>query len=201
MSIDVVRHEPGEGNGNGGEDALPPQPVFYFDLTSAECYLSAERVLHSLPIVAEWRPIALAGEESAGLSREEIERRVAAYGLQPLRWPPRASDAARAARAATYAKQIGRAVAFAQAAFRQGFAGGRDIGDADTLLIAGAACEMHPTALLKAMELRSVGSALQRTLQEAQSSGVKRVPAIVAAGQVFEGDDGIEAAAGALAAE
>ncbi|MGI8580524.1 MAG: hypothetical protein ACR2K9_08280, partial [Solirubrobacteraceae bacterium] len=80
MSIDVVRHEPGEGDGNGGEDALPPQPVFYFDLTSAECYLSAERVLHSLPVIAEWRPIALSADEDAGLSRAEIERRVAAYG-------------------------------------------------------------------------------------------------------------------------
>jgi 2-hydroxychromene-2-carboxylate isomerase len=194
VSINVVRHEPGE------DDAvLPPQPVFYFDLTSAECYLSAERVLHSLPVVAEWRPVALASGESAGLSRAEIERRAVAYGLQPLRWPARTSDAGRAARAATYAKQIGRAVAFSQAAFRQGFAGGRDIGDPDTLLIAGAACEMLPTALLKGMELRSVQSAVETTIQEALGAGVGRVPAIVAAGEVFEGDDGIEAAAIALA--
>lgn len=199
MSIDVVRHEPGEGDGTGGEDGLPPQPVFYFDLTSAECYLSAERVLHSLPIVAEWRPIALAGDAAAGLSRAEIERRVVDYGLQPLRWPPPASDAARAARAATYAKQIGRAVAFSQAAFRQGFAGGRDVGDPDTLLIAGAACEMHPTALLKGMELRSVGRAMQQTTDEARAAGVTRLPAVVAEGEVFAGDDGIEAAAAALA--
>lgn len=196
MSIDVVRHEPDEG-----ENDLPPQPVFYFDLTSAECYLSAERVLHSLPVLAEWRPIALSGNEQAGLTRDEIERRITAYGLQPLRWPPPASDpesAARAARAATYAKQIGRAVAFSQAAFRQGFAGGRDVGDPDTLLIAGAACEMHPTALLKGMELRSVQTAVQRTTDEARAAGVTRLPAVVASGQVFEGDDGIEAAADAL---
>ncbi len=51
--------------------------------------------------------------------------------------------------AATYAKRIGRAVAFSLAAFRQAFAGGRDLADQDTILIAGAACEMHPTALLK----------------------------------------------------
>ena len=55
--------------------------------------------------------------------------------------------------AATYAKRIGRAVAFSLAAFRQAFAGGRDLGDEDTVLIAGAACEMHPTALLKGIEL------------------------------------------------
>ena len=46
--------------------------------------------------------------------------------------------------AATYAKQFGRAVAFSLAAFRQAFAGGRDLGDEITVLIAAAACEMHP---------------------------------------------------------
>ena len=46
--------------------------------------------------------------------------------------------------AATYAKHIGRAVAFSLAAFRQAFAGGRDLGDEGTVLIAAAACEMHP---------------------------------------------------------
>ena len=55
--------------------------------------------------------------------------------------------------AATYAKRIGRAVAFSLAAFRQTFAGGRDLGDENTILIAGAACEMHPTALRKGIEL------------------------------------------------
>ena len=47
-------------------------------------------------------------------------------------------------RAATYAKQIGRAVAFALAAFRQAYAGGRDLVEPDNVLIAAAACEMHP---------------------------------------------------------
>ena len=49
-------------------------------------------------------------------------------GLQALRWPePFPFDSALAMRAATYAKSIGRAVPFAQAAFRQAFAGGRDL--------------------------------------------------------------------------
>ena len=52
--------------------------------------------------------------------------------------------------AATYAKQVGRTVAFSLAAFRQAFAGGRDLGDTDTVLIAAAACEMHPAAVLRA---------------------------------------------------
>ncbi len=49
-------------------------------------------------------------------------------GLQPLRWPePFPFDSALAMRVATYAKSIGRTVPFAQAAFRQAFAGGRDL--------------------------------------------------------------------------
>ena len=63
--------------------------------------------------------------------------------------------------AATYAKQIGRTVPFALAAFRQAFAGGRAL-DADTVLIAAAACEMHPAAVLKAIDLRSVRDELAR---------------------------------------
>ena len=59
-------------------------------------------------------------------------------------------------RVATYAKGGGRAVAFSLAAFRQVFAGGRDLGDEGTVLLAAAACEMHPTAVLKGIGLRSV---------------------------------------------
>ena len=64
--------------------------------------------------------------------------------------------------AATYAKHIGRAVAFSLARFRQEFAGGRDLGDDSTVLIAAAACEMHPTAVLKGIGLRSVTDGLCR---------------------------------------
>ena len=63
-------------------------------------------------------------------------------------------------RVATYAKSIGRTVPFVQAAFRQAFAGGHSLEDPDFVLIAAAACEMHPAAVLKGAELRSVGEQL-----------------------------------------
>ena len=64
--------------------------------------------------------------EEEDIFRAELERRAAELGLQPLRWPdPFPFDSALAMRVATYAKSIGRAVPFAQAAFRQAFAGGR----------------------------------------------------------------------------
>ena len=47
-------------------------------------------------------------------------------------------------RAATFAQQIGRTVAFSLAAFRQAFAAGRDLSDMDNVVIAAAACELHP---------------------------------------------------------
>ena len=72
--------------------------------------------------------------------------------------------------AATYAKQIGRGVAFSLAAFRQAFAAGRNLGDEDTVLIAGAACEMHPTALLKGVALRSTERAMSKAVDRAREA-------------------------------
>ena len=81
--------------------------------------------------------------------------------LQAVRWPP-AFDSELALRAATYAKQIGRVVAFGLAAFRQAYAGGADLGDTDVVLIAASACEMHPRAVLQAIERDAVGGARRR---------------------------------------
>ena len=51
-----------------------------------------------------------------------------------------------AMRAATFAAQIGKAASFSLAAFRQAFAAGRDLSDPDNVLLAAAACELHPRA-------------------------------------------------------
>ena len=74
----------------------------------------------------------------------------ASSALQPIRWPdPFPFDSTLAMQVATYAASIGRTVPFAQAAFRQAFAGGHSLEDADFVLIAAAACEMHPAAVLR----------------------------------------------------
>jgi 2-hydroxychromene-2-carboxylate isomerase len=181
----------------------PAQPVFYYDLGSPRCYLVAERIMTALPVVPEWEPVlgsqisaaATAPDRAPRPDREAIERRAAELGLQPLRWPPTWPPQAREAMlAATYAKQIGRAVAFSLAAFRQEFAGGRDLGDRDTVLIAGAACEMHPTALLKGIELRSTAEALEAAGRRAIQAGVTSLPAIELDGHVFEGESAPEEA-------
>ena len=140
---------------------------------------------------AQWRPVlagelrpALAGELGPGAlpppARELVEQRARALGIQEVRWPePFPFDSAFAMRVATYAQQIGRTVPFAQAAFRQAYAGGRSLGEPDNVLIAAAACEMHPAAVLRAGDMRSVAAALARTTAQAAMEGVRELPAIV----------------------
>ena len=174
-------------------------PAFYFDLASPTAYLVAEQILQVLPGPAEWRPglardhgeARQAGDGSAppGDPRESIERGAAALGLQPLRWPdPFPFDSSLAMRVATYAKAIGRTVPFAQAAFRQAFAGGRSLGVSENVLIAAAACEMHPAAVLRAAEQRSVAARLAQSTARAHELGVREVPALALDGQVLHGE-------------
>ncbi|HET9163278.1 MAG TPA: DsbA family protein, partial [Solirubrobacterales bacterium] len=132
----------------------------------------------------------------------EIERRASEYGLPPLAWPqPWPGNTLVAMRAATFAKQTGRAVSFSLAGFHQAFAAGRDLTDADNVTIAGAGCELHPRALLKAVETDGVKAALREATDRAGDQGVEGVPAVVVGGEVFWGDDrleeAVEAAAGA----
>jgi 2-hydroxychromene-2-carboxylate isomerase len=167
------------------------QPVFYYDLGSPASYLVAEQVNTALPIVPEWEPVLAPALEA--VDRERIERAAEALALMPVRWPRNwPPDTGEAMLVATYAKRIGRGVAFSLAAFRQAFAGGRDLGDQDTLLIAAAACEMHPTAVLKGIAISSVTNGLEQARQRAHEAGVSTVPAIQIDGLLFEGDGMLE---------
>jgi 2-hydroxychromene-2-carboxylate isomerase len=172
----------------GSSTANPP--AFFFDLGSPVAYLAAERALHGHPGV-EWIPVLareLPGAESweafrcaeeRHIALAHIERAAAEQGLQPLRWPdPFPFDSLFAMRAATYAKQIGRTVAFALAAYRHAFAAGRSLADPDNVVIAAAACEMHPAAVLKAAELHGVSDRLEEATARAISLGVRDVPAV-----------------------
>ena len=114
----------------------------------------------------------------------------------PAVWP---ADTELAMLTATWAKRGGRAVAFSQAAFRQAFAGGRDLGDEGTVLIAAAACEMHPTAVLKGVTLRATAAALAAANQRARTAGVVALPTLAVGGELFSGPDCLEQAQAALA--
>jgi 2-hydroxychromene-2-carboxylate isomerase len=181
------------------------QPTFYYDLSSPEAYLAAERLVDVLGVVPEWQPIraeppAFRCAEEREIFMAELERRAAAQRIPPLRWPPEwPADSELAMLVATYARQVGRAVAFSLAAFRQSFAAGRDLSTADGVVIAAAACEMHPRAVLKAAETRGVRDELDRAGAEAAAAGVTEVPALRVGGEVFAGGGAVEAAAAAMA--
>ena len=179
---------------------------FYFDLGSPYAYLTGERISGLFAEAGleqpEWQPILLGGlfgrfgrdSWANGPGREEgiaeVERRAAAYGLPPLAWPdPWPGNTLLAMRAATFAKQTGRTVSFALAAFRQAFAAGLDLSDPDSVLIAAAACELHPNAVTRAVETESVKGALREATDRAAEQGVTGVPSLVLGREVFWGDD------------
>src|SRR3954453_9948646 len=134
---------------------------FSFDLGDPRAYVEAERLIATDP-AREWIParsdVVLRCAHEGEALREDVAREVRrlALGVQALRGPePCRFDSEEAPLAATYAKSIGRVVAFSLAAFRQAFAGGHAL-DTDHALIAASACEMHPRAVLKALESRRV---------------------------------------------
>jgi 2-hydroxychromene-2-carboxylate isomerase len=186
--------------------------TFFYDLGSPYAYLAAERVnavfTEAGAEVPEWQPILLGGlfarfdrdswangpEREQGL--REVERRASSYGLPPIRWPdPFPGNTLHAMRVATFAKDIGRTVAFSLAAFRQAFAAGRDLTDPDNVLVAAAAAEMHPRAIKVAVGREAVKGALREATDRAGDLGVVGVPSVVVAGEVFWGDDRLEDAA------
>jgi 2-hydroxychromene-2-carboxylate isomerase len=195
--------------GSSTDKAAATTPAFYLDLRSPEAYFAAERILQTLTFPAEWIPVRSAElpgsdtlegfrcEADALAFRDRIAARADQLGLQPLRWPePFPLEGDLALRAATYAKSIGRVVAFVLAAYRQAFAAGRDLAEPDSVVIAGSACEMHPRATLKAVETRGVRTSLERATQTAIARGVRDVPAVwLPDGRVFHGEAALEQAA------
>lgn len=211
----------------GGEGSLPAllfyphgvaeRPVFYYDFNSPYAYLAAERVNSVLPAPPVWQPIALAfvhrasgrvpwsmGPEAGKLEgMREIERRAAERGLPPLRWAdgwPVETYGLISLRAAIFAGQSGRIEAFSLAAFRQMFAAGRDLSNVDNVLLAAAACELHPNAVLKGIETQSVRDRLREATEEAIALGVPGVPTVAVGNELFWGDDRLEEAAAAARA-
>ena len=190
--------------------------VFCFDLGSPYAYLAAERIATVFEDAGaeqpEWQPVLLGAlfrrfgrvSWADGPERErgmrEVERRAQSYGLPPIRWPqPWPGDTLTAMRAATFAKQIGRTVAFSLAAFRQAFAAGRDLSEPDNVYIAAAASELHPRSLQTAIARDAIKARLREATDAAGDLGVVGVPAVVVGTEVFWGDDLIERAAEAAA--
>jgi 2-hydroxychromene-2-carboxylate isomerase len=190
---------------------MAERATFYYDLGSAYAYLSAERISGLFTTAEleqpEWQPILLGGlfrtfdrgswalTEARAEGIAEIEERAAAYGLPPIVWPdPWPGEMLNAMRVATFAKQTGRAVSFSLAAFRQQFAAGKDLTISDNVLIAAAACELHPRALEAAVKTAIVKDGLREATDAAAAAGVFGVPSVRVGDEVFWGDDRLEEA-------
>jgi 2-hydroxychromene-2-carboxylate isomerase len=196
---------------------MAERATFYYDLGSPYAYLSAERISGLFTKAGleqpEWQPILLGGlfkhfdrgswaqTEARAEGIAEIERRAAEYGLPKLVWPePWPGEMLTAMRVATFAKQTGRAVSFSLAGFRQQFAAGKDLTEPDNVMIAAAACELHPRALESAIKTQIVKDGLREATDAAAEAGVFGVPSVRVGEQVFWGDDRLEEAVEAVAA-
>ncbi len=187
--------------------------TFFYDFNSPYSYLAAERISGLFAEAGigqpEWQPISFGHvlkesgrrpwsfEEDKGADLAEIQRRAAARGLPEVRYPegwPIENYSLNPVRAAIFAKESGRVVSFSLACFRQVFAAGRDMSEIDNVLIAAAACELHPNAVMKGMETRSVKDRLRAATDEAIALGVEGIPTVAVSGELFWGDDRLEEA-------
>jgi 2-hydroxychromene-2-carboxylate isomerase len=189
--------------------------VFYYDFSSPYSYLAAERISGVFAEAGleqpEWQPISFGhllqttrrtpwsmrpdGPDPERLA--EIERRAVERGLPEVRYPdgwPAANYSLNAPRAAIWAKESGRVVSFSLACFRQVFAAGKDMSDVDNVLIAAAACELHPNAVLKGIQTKSVKAKLRSATEGALALGVEGIPTVAVGNELFWGDDRLEEA-------
>jgi 2-hydroxychromene-2-carboxylate isomerase len=194
--------------------------IFYYDFSSPYSYLAAERISGLFAEAEleqpEWQPISFGHvlrntgrrpwsfEEDRGVHLAEIQRRADERGLPEVRYPdgwPVENYSLNPVRAAVYAKESGRVVSFSLACFRQVFAAGRDMSDLDNVLVAAAACELHPNAVLKGIETKSIKEKLRAATDEAIARGVEGIPTVAVGDRLFWGDDRLGEAVEALRRE
>jgi 2-hydroxychromene-2-carboxylate isomerase len=166
-----------------------PRPTFFFDVGDPWSWLAGEQLGGRVV----WQPVSAGALGIAfDLDRAAVEAAAAALDLPAVRWPARWPPATTLAmRAATFAKQTGRVVAFSLAAMRQQFLAGRDMSVEDNVLIAAAACELHPRAVLTGVRTNAVEAALTATTERARLAGVRELPAFLAGERLLGGPDAI----------
>ena len=175
---------------------------FYFDLGAPESYLAAERVTEALRRGARVRAgagVAAARRRSSGRSAARRSARSTPREIERARPPRRACSRCAGPTVAvrheprcsrpTYARRSASAVAFSLAAFRQASRPGASLEDADSVLIAAAACEMHPRGRAQgAGEQGRRRTRSRRAPRTPSAPGVTSVPAVPSATSVRHGD-------------
>ena len=184
---------------------MPGPPLLFYDLGSPYAYLAVERAERVLGAPPELRPVLLGaifavrghGSWSATLRRKagmaEVERRAAAYGLPPLRWPEDwPPNTLAAMRAAVWADREGRGAPFARAAFRRAFADGADLADPRVLAGIATAVGLDGAALAGAIAARDVKDDLRARTEAALDLGVRGVPTLAIGDRLLYGDDRLD---------
>jgi len=192
---------------------MAERPVFYFDYSSPYSYLAALRIGELLPD-ATWRPIAfgalirelgklpwsLGPGRAAGI--REIERRAAARGVPPLRWPdgwPDRSYSLLPLRAALVAEDQDLLQPFSAAAYRMMFVDGRTLTEPADVLEAAAAAGLDTDGVAIGIADPAIKARLRAYTDAAIERKVAGVPTVAVGGELSWGDDMLEAAAAAVA--
>ena len=178
----------------------------YYDLASPYAYLAVHRAAGVLGEQPELKPVlvgaifqwrgrgswALTDQRDAG--EAEIERRAAAYGLPPIRWPRGwPINSLGPMRAAIVAGRQGKAREFAEAAFDREFAHGEDV--SDVVLLDEIGRSVGVEGIREAIADPEVKRALKEATEQAWAVGVQGVPTLEAGRRLFFGDDRLEEAA------
>ena len=188
--------------------AVPaPEPVFYLGAMSPYSWFAAERI-GGLLAQARWQGLFAGaifkanGRTSWGLTEDrdrgiaECERRAAAYGLGPIRWPdPWPTNDVSVARAMVHADAQGLLEPYALAAMRLAFLEGADLGELDAVLEAAARAGLEPGAVGSAIASDEVKQQLREVTADALEHGVFGVPTVVIGEELYWGDDTLERAA------
>jgi 2-hydroxychromene-2-carboxylate isomerase len=186
--------------------------LFFFGAMSPYSWFAAERIAELIP-AAHWRPVYAGAlfkangrrswgsdaRRDAGLA--DCERRAAAHGLGPIRWPePWPTNDVMVARAMTFAEREGLLHEVALSAMRLAFLEGGELGALPVVQGAGIRVGLDPDRLAAAVADQEIKDAVRATHDHAISLGVFGVPSVVVGGEVFWGDDRLDEAAAAAAA-
>jgi 2-hydroxychromene-2-carboxylate isomerase len=185
---------------------------FWYDFASTYSYLSAMRIealAAGAGVEIVWKPLLLGpifrtqGWDTSPFNIyptkgrymvRDMERLAAARGL-PFKLPsPFPQNSLHAARLALIGLSEGWGAAFTRAVYQAEFAAGADIGDKRVLAGLLTRLGLDADALLARAELPETKQRLRQQTEEAQELGIFGAPSFLARGELFWGDDRLEAA-------
>ncbi|HEY6550793.1 MAG TPA: DsbA family protein [Solirubrobacterales bacterium] len=182
-------------------------PILYYDLGSPYAYLAFERAEEVLGLAPLLEPILVGGifvERGHGSWAhttereqrvEDVNARAVRYRLPPILWPGAwPNNTLKAMRAAVWADRRGCGRPFAQAAFRRAFREGADLSRLDELIDIAESVGLAARQLPAAIEDQATKDALRDATARAWARGVAGVPCLEVGGEIFYGDDRLEAA-------